>query len=630
MAQKIVGVDLGAHHVKVAVVSAGIRGVQLVDAFEEPVGHVPPSGGDGEEEVDPLGMVLGVALSALRRKRLLGNPLAIVLPPGLLSYRVLSFPFSDERRIAQAVAFEAEGQFPVPLEQLVYGHVVVPTPGGGGRALVVAARAERVSQIAAVFRQAGADVKLVTSGAVAAAQIAKPSLAALSPEGDEAGLKPASLVVDFGHTTTQMIALGAKGPVAVRTLRRGGRNLTAAMARAYSLDFDAAQASKHSDGFVPHRGFDSISSDQLESGRVVAEALEPVIRELEHTRLWLKSTFNLEVGKILTAGGGADLQGIDEYLAEHIELPVERLAPRPNLIKGTEGRQWSSLGSALGAAYGAARRPLVQLHEGAGEAADSSWVQERMTSLIAIGVAVMAFAALDTIAQVNALAAEQAAYEEELEAATIAAFDEPLMTTAKIDAKLASVRGADLTSLVPERGALEILAMVVDAATPSDLADQPALDAAAVLPPGMPPLSPDGIDLLNLPVNPSAFRGMPGAPDVPDAPGATDDPVEFAPVAPDAGIVIADDFIVESIDIRPQTSAGSTGAIDLRASARVSSAQERLNTKLKRKMDCVVSVTNGKAKSTSDKKQFDMAIAHNCNYQQPAADADAADEDDAD
>lgn len=38
MAQKFVGIDLGTHHIKVAVVSAGFRGVQLVDTFAEPVG----------------------------------------------------------------------------------------------------------------------------------------------------------------------------------------------------------------------------------------------------------------------------------------------------------------------------------------------------------------------------------------------------------------------------------------------------------------------------------------------------------------------------------------------------------------------------------------------------------------
>lgn len=607
MAQKIVGVDLGTHHIKVVVVSSGLRGVSVVDAFEEPVGA--PVVGGSDDEADPLGAVLGVTLGVLRRKRLLGNPIAIALPAGMLSYRVLSFPFSDVRRIAQTVAFEAEGQFPVSLDQLAHGHVIVPTPGGGGRALVVAAKSERVSQIAAAFRHAGADVKLVTSGAVAAAQVAMPSLPKLSPEGVERGLQPASLVVDFGHSSTQMTALSAKGPVAVRAHRRGGRHITAAMARSYSLEVAEAETAKHSDGFVPHRGFDDLTNDQLESGRVIAQALEPIVRELEHTRLWLRSTYNLEVGKILIAGGGADLKGIDEYLAEHIELPVERLAPKVSLLKGTEGRDWTSMCGALGAAYGAARRPLVQLHEGPAADGDSSWLQERMTSLIAIGVAVMAFGALDTIAQVKALEAEHDAYAEELEAATLETFGEVLMSSAKISAKLASVQGADMTSLVPERGALEILAMVVEAITPSDLAEAPPPGETGEPLPGVSPELGAGPAAL---LDPTGFGPGPEGPVDPLA-----EPVEPAPVSADAGIVMSDEFIVQTLDIRPQMNAGVPGAIDLRASARVSSAQDRLERELHKRIGCFESITKGKVKSTSDKKQFDMEIVHNCNYAQP-------------
>ena len=604
MAQKIVGVDLGAHHIKVVVVSSGIRGVQVLDAFEEPVGHMPSA--DDEEAVDPLGMQLGVALNALRRKRLMGNPTAIALPPGLLSYRVLSFPFSDERRIAQAVSFEAEGQFPVPLDQLAHGHVVVPTPGGGGRALVVAAKSERVGQISGVFRQAGVDVKLVTSGAVSMAQVANPSLADLSDEALEKGLQPASVVLEIGHETTQMIALGPKGPLAVRTQRRGGKRITAAMARAYSLDIAEAEAAKHSDGFVPHRGYDNLSNDQLESGRVVAEAIEPIVRELQHTRLWLRSTYNLEVGRILLAGGGADLQGIDEYLAEHTELPVERVAPKPGLVKGVEGREWTTMAGALGAAYGLARRPLVQLHESEAASDDTSWIQERMTSLIAIGVAIMAFGALDTIAQVKALEAEQERYEEELALATMDSFGEELMTSSKIEAKLASVQGADLTSLVPEKGAVEVLAMVVDASTPSDLAEAQAAAAAAgttFVPGGGPPAGVLPSD------DPSAMGPGPGMD--PITPEVGEEPAEPAPVPTEAGVVVADDLIIESVEIRPQ-------AIDLRANANVSSAQDRLNYMLKQKIACITSVSNGKTKARGDKKQFDMAIQHNCYYAQKA------------
>ncbi len=596
MAQKFVGVDLGSHHVKVAVVSSGFRGVQLLDAFEEPVGHVPT---DDEEDVDPLGVILSAALNVLRERRLLSETMGIVLPPGLVSYRVLSFPFSDERRITQAVAFEAEGQFPVPLEELSHGHIVVPAQDGG-RALIGAVREERVSQIAGIFTRAGADLKHVTSGALAAAHVAEHAVPAATPEMLEKGLQPVSLVVDIGHQATTLTALGAKGPMAVRTHRRGGRHITNAVAAAYHLDADAAEAAKHRDGFVPHRGLSSLTPEQLEAGRVVATALEPIVREIAHTRLWLRSTYNLEVGQLLLAGGGARLRGLDAYLAEQLEIPTGLLAPKTTLVKGLEGRDCATLLPAIGAAYGAARRPLMQLHAAGVTEADGSWVAERMMSLVAIGVAVLAFGALDTIAQVKAIEAEKAAWEAELEKATTDTFGRPL-AAAEVGDTLAAVEGADLMSKIPKQGALEVLAHISEAAKPFDYAPpQPAAAPAPGFAPG-------------------AIPGLPGAggdEDEEDDEGSSAGAAPVADaggadvVAPDKGVGMADSLTILKIDLRERK-------VEINATAKFSSSQDRFASELKKKSSCIQKVNKGKVSDRNDLKVFDMTVDHECYKGEP-------------
>jgi type IV pilus assembly protein PilM len=599
MAQKFVGVDLGSHHVKVAVVTSGIRGVTLTDAFEVPVGPIESD----DPDADPLGAVISVALNALRERRLLGEAVGLVLPPPLLSYRVLSFPFTDERRIAQAVGFEAEGQFPIALEELTHGHLVVPSSGSGGRALLAAVKRDKVEQIAGIFRRAGTDLKHVTSGAIALAHLAEPSVPAPTPETTERGLAPCSLLVDIGHQATQLVALGAKGPLAIRGHRRGGRALTAAIAKAYGLDPAAAEGAKHRDAFVPHRGLESLTPDQLESGTIVATALEPIVREIGHTRIWLRATYNLEVGKILLAGGSSELRGLDAYLAEQLSMPVERFRPKPTMVKGVEGRSFATIGPALGAAFGAARRPLMQLLDDDSTAGDGGWVQERMMSLVAIGVAVLAFGALDTIAQVKAIEAEQAAWESELEEATTNTFGAPLQAS-EVAVKLASVEGEDLTSLIPQRGALEVLAVVTTAATPQDLDKYPQLPAAAA--PAMAEGDDDDDDGPRDPlggIDPA--NGQPISPD-PNAgvmDPATGEPVP-APTAPETGIGVADNLSFAMVDIRERK-------LELKASASYSSTQDRLVEELK-KAGCLQKITKGKVKDSNDLKTFEMAMDNVC------------------
>ena len=580
--------------------------MQLVDAFEEPVGS-PPEPAEGEAAIDPFSHLLSVTFGALRSRGLLGQPVGVCLPPGLLSYRVLDFPFSDDRRIAQAVGFEADGQFPVPIEQLSYGHVTVPKGDGGGRALVVAARRERMQQLSAVFRRAGSDVKVVTSPAVAAGQVAKPMLPPATPQMAEHGRQPCTLLLDLGHEYTHFVALGPKAPLAVRSLRRGSRQISDAIAHAYELSFDDAEAAKQTDAFLPHRGLSDIDADQMNAGRVVATALEPVLRELEHTRLWLRSTYNLEVGRVMLAGGGTELNGFGPYLTEQTGLEVVPFTAAAAGLKLGSDQGLGRMAAALGAAYGAARRPLLQLHDTSAADADGGWLQERMSSLIAIGVAIMAFSALDTIARVKAAETELAAYEAELAEATHKAFGSEL-TPDEVDLKLSEAEGQDLTGRVPERGALETVAKIVKAATPSDLTAAP--------PPGAP-------------IAPDAAPGTIGAPGL--APGAVPEEgmvppgeegaaaegaegeAKVGPIPPDAGIVMADDLVISMLEIRELK-------VELKAEANQGSAQDRLARKLN-EIDCISNVSKGRVRG-DDRKSFQMSMDSRCFFKIEAAEED--------
>jgi len=591
MSQKYVGIDLGAYRVKMVVVTSSFRGVQVVETHEETLGVVV--GKDGAEAVDPLSHRISVALSMLRSHNLLGQSVSLALPPGLLSYRLLDFPFADERRIAQTVMFEAEGQFPVPLEQLVYGHLLVPV-SSGGRALVVAANRDKVEQISGLFRRAGCEVKVTTAPAMAAAQVVSPEL---EPIAADAATKPGALLLDLGHRFTHVIGLGAKGPLAVRTLRRGGRNITQAIATQYQLDVASAEQAKHTDAFLAHHGVGQIDGAQLEASRLVARELEPILRDLEHTRQWLSGSQQIEVNQILLCGGGAELRGLPEYLQEQTGLSVVRAVPKAQGLRlPAEGRSWTESLVALGAAYGAARRPLVQLHGDVPGAIQSGWMQERMSSLVAIGVAVMAFGALDTIAKVRAAEAELQAHQDQLEEVSKKVLGEALSPEA-VEEKLALAEGTDLTSLIPERSALEVLEMLTKIATPSDLAEakQKAAEAevAATLPMAGQML-------------PDDEEGLEGSEAAVEA--------VIGPIDPNAGVVAADELVISEVQINEKK-------IELHASANTSSVQDRMFAKLGQ-LGCMTNPLKGKVKG-NERKSFEMNIEHTC-YRKPKGDDEKA------
>lgn len=92
MAEKIVGLDIGAGSVKAVILSRGFRGLyRLLGARRV---EIPETGGVPE------------ALSQLFAEPAFRGAICVTaLSAGLLSFRNLRLPFKDDKRIAQTLAF---------------------------------------------------------------------------------------------------------------------------------------------------------------------------------------------------------------------------------------------------------------------------------------------------------------------------------------------------------------------------------------------------------------------------------------------------------------------------------------------------------------------------------------------
>lgn len=587
MATKFIGLDLGTHEVKAVLISSGLRSLQVLEVAVEatPVQHT------GDDAI-AAALELGVAL--LRRKGWNHYPVGVVLPGSAASFRVLKFPFADPRRITQAIAFEAEGQFPVPLENLEFDHVPLAT-GATGQALMVAVRRDLLDRVTAAFKVASIDLKLITVDAIATAQVLDQVVPEVPKiEGVEASRTPVALLLDIGHYTTDLVAIGAKGPLAARVLRRGGGHVTRALEEHYRLDHAAAEKAKRDSGFLPHRGLGDMSPAQLESGSLIARAIEPIVREVEHTRLWLRAEFGVEVTQIRLSGGGSQLRGLDAYLSEQLGLPAVRAAPRDNLgLRSFRGTDWTGTAAALGAAVGAARRPLIQLHKdisvqrGGG---DGSWLIERMSTIGALGLAILALSAIDTYIKIGVMESERLAREDELAAASQKVFGEAMTSSAAIEARLGEVEGDDITSLIANRGAVDVLGAFVKATVPTGPKPAPVPVQA--------------------PVDPSVEGGG-------DAPAEPLAPAPAAPlpaVDPAGGVTWDDELQLASIEIRQKV-------ITFRASATRTSAQDRLKARLMATVPCITGFPSARARDENNKKVFDPSLEHDCFFKSLEADS---------
>jgi len=605
MAQKFVGIDLGHRKVKLAVISAGLRGAEVLHVWEQEVAAAKPASApaEGSDPVEVVDAALDTALRMIKERGLGHLPTGVALPGGAGSYRVLSFPFDDVRQIAQAINFELDGQFPVSIDELVTDHLPIKRGDGRGRALVVAVKRSLIQHVVARLQLANVDLKLVTTGALAIAQaLASTPIPAALGAGDPA-LHPVALVVDFGHKNTELVALGNDGPIAARSMRRGGYQLVRELQRTWRLDKQAAERALERDGSI--------------EDPMVRRALQPLLRELEHTRQWLRAEFGCVVVQLRLCGGVSRLRGLEQWLARETGLDTGLVAPKESrLLSQVGSRDWSHALVALGAAVATGRRPLIQLHDaydsGGGEGA---WFQQNFSTVAALGVAILAFAGVDTLVRVKAAERELAAYTAEFEQETRAVFGSPLTSSAAVMAELNKVDGSEKASLIPERGALEVLELVTKAATPKG--GRVAPEAASVmLPPGYTTsvdssgattvLGPDGspvpMDSTGMPMIPAdpATEDDPGAEGQAEGPGSGPSPVADR----NAGILVDDDLLISSVEIRELK-------VELSLTASRATAQDRLGTKLKQ-YACVRGISKGSIKERNERQAFDMSLDHNC------------------
>lgn len=606
MAQRYVGIDLGSHTVKVVVVSSSLRGIAVQASYET---RVP---GDANDR-DPLPAAAGAALSILRERGLTHLPITLALSGGLASYRVLEFPFADAKRVAQAIGFELDGQFPVPVELLEHDHLVAAKPDGGSQALVVAVQRDVLSGVVDTLRDAGLDIRGVTVAGMALAQVAGPVEVSLPPEMSSDPLTPAVLLLDMGERTTELIALNGDGtPLAIRSLRKGGRHVTRAIQRAYTMDGLQAEQAKHQDAFLMHAGLEtSLSQPQRASAEITGRAIAPLLREVEHTQLWLKSEHNIVVRELRLAGGAAQLKGIAEHFGEKLGIPVTLAHPEVKSLTGldTASGGWTSLSAALGAAMSLARRPLIQLYDDVDGSGDGSWLFERLGTLATIGVAILAFAAVDTIVKVKTAEKRRDQHLAELETATLAVFGETLSDAEAVKERLvAGGSGGILASTVPDRGALEVLDLIAKSAAPQGT-PPPQMgqmgqggQVGGIDPTGANAVGGAGITTAVGPDGSTQMLDPNGQPINPED-GAMGGPL--APVAdPNAGILYDDQLVLRTIDIRELK-------IEIDASSTRASAQDRLAAQLE-KTGCITNITKGKVRTQNDRSVFKMVMDNAC------------------
>jgi general secretion pathway protein L len=134
MSRKILGLDIREQSIAAVLLDSGFKGSQVIGQAFFPI----PESEDGEDQG------LGKAIEAVVEKlKPAGAACVLGIPATFVSFRNLSLPFHDLKKIRQILPFELEPSLPLPVEELIFDFEAVKRDGHQDL-LAFAARRDRI------------------------------------------------------------------------------------------------------------------------------------------------------------------------------------------------------------------------------------------------------------------------------------------------------------------------------------------------------------------------------------------------------------------------------------------------------------------------------------------------------
>jgi general secretion pathway protein L len=326
MAQRILGLDLGATSVKGVLLETTFRGWTVAGA-----GSARVAAGEA-----PLRDRQAAAAKELVAARGWQPDTVIAGFPGTgTASHLVTLPFADPRRIEQTVQYEVEGQIPFDLADVAWDWQVLESHDGKTDLYVGVARREELASLLAALAAAGIDPQVVVpAGPAYAALLGSGALPA--EEGEAAGQAGAAeVLLDIGHERTSICVAAGGQCLAARTFAGGSSQLARGLARELSLGEAEASALLEADGggaplppdLAAHAA-DPRAADALRRGLV------PLVRELRATLKAWEARSPRRVSRLWLAGEAARLPGLADVLRTEVAAPAA-----PVLVTGAAAEQ---------------------------------------------------------------------------------------------------------------------------------------------------------------------------------------------------------------------------------------------------------------------------------------------------
>ncbi|GGK57165.1 pilus assembly protein PilM [Planomonospora parontospora subsp. parontospora] len=338
-----IGLDIGSMSIRAVETARGKDGPVITNSGMVPL---PPGAVQGGVVHDAKAVTaelkrLWSATKFRTRRVVIGvaNPQLVV--------REMSVSNLPARELRRSLPFQVRDALPLPVERSLLDFFPLEDPGTQEtvRGLLIAAPKEAVLTAVQAVEQAGLHVARVDLASFALLRAAS----RLDSQVEA--------IVDIGARSTSVIAHTDGVPLIVRTLPRGGAEVTETVAARLNVDVPTAEELKCRIGVRE----DQDGEEAAAAASVIREAVRPLIGEIRSSFAYLGSGSKpTRVTRMVLSGGGSLMPGLVEMLHAQLGIDVVPGDPTVRIRQGRRGKHDNldrfraaaavSIGLAMGAA----------------------------------------------------------------------------------------------------------------------------------------------------------------------------------------------------------------------------------------------------------------------------------------
>jgi type IV pilus assembly protein PilM len=240
------------------------------------------------------------------------------MPSAKVFSTVVDLPNLSHQELEQSIHYQAEQYVPMPLDKVKLDWSALgPSPEGSDKqeVLLVAAPNNQTETLLAMLESIGLEVVAIEPDSVGL-------IRSLIP----ATYTGASILLDLGAHSTDLIVTYAGSPRLVRAIAVGGETLIKSAAQ--NLNIDHKQAAQ----FVAKFG---LTQSKLEGQvfKALKSSVDSLIDDIQKSEKFFAGRYKqVKIEKVILSGGASQLPEFPLYLANTVGLPVEI------------GNAWSNVG----------------------------------------------------------------------------------------------------------------------------------------------------------------------------------------------------------------------------------------------------------------------------------------------